>query len=73
MTAMAVDLFGWRELRMAEAAVAAAHARQAEALRRFRCAPHGEKTARHAALTAATAESLRAEAELAAVQREAGL
>ncbi len=37
------------------------------------CAPHGEKTARLAALTAATADALRVEAELTALQREAGL
>lgn len=73
MTMVAVDLFGWREMRAAEAAVAAAHADRAIAARKVRCAPVGLKRIREQALAAATVAALRAEGELVALQREAGL
>lgn len=69
---MASDLFGWEAMRAAEAAVASAHARQVAARRRAWLAPHGQRRQREADLRAATAEALTAEAELAAVRREAG-
>lgn len=69
----AVDLFGWRELKAAEAAVSAAHAVRAMAAFRVRIAPAGQISARRKALADATAAALRVELELAAVQREAGL
>lgn len=70
MTMAAVDLFGWREMRAAEAAVSEAHAVRALAARKVRCAPHGLKRIREQTLAAATTACLQAEAELAAVQRE---
>lgn len=73
MSAAVADLFGWREMRLAEAAVAAAHAARAHAASKVRCAPHGLKRVREKALADATTACLRAEAELAAVQREVGL
>lgn len=69
----AVDLFGWRELQAAEAAVAAAHAVRAVAAFRVRIAPAGQVAARRKALADATAAALRAELELAAVEREVRL
>lgn len=69
----AVDLFGWRELWAAEQAVAFAHAARAKAAFRVRIAPAGQINARRKALADATASALRAELELAALQREAGL
>lgn len=67
------DLFGWEAMKAAEAAVATAHARQEEARRKAAWAPHGLKRERETALRSATAEALKAEAELLALQREAGV
>ncbi len=72
MTVAALDLFGWRDLQAAEAAVAAAHAEQARAARNVRLAPMGQKTSRRLALANATLNALRAELQLAAVRREVG-
>lgn len=69
---MAADLFGWETLRAAEAAVAEAHARQVEARRRARVAPHGERRTREIELMKATAGALRAEVELAAIRLTTG-
>lgn len=68
---MTVDLLTWPEIADAKAAVASAHAEQAEAQRRFRCAPHGEKTVRLIALQKALQGSLIAERRLARLQAEA--
>lgn len=68
---MTVDLLTWPEIADARAAVVSAHAEQAEAQRRFRCAPHGEKTARLIALQKALQEALIAERRLAELQAEA--
>lgn len=68
---MATGLFEWEAVTRAQAAVALAHARQAEAQRRAFFAPHGKRNERLAELKAATADALRAEAELAAARREA--
>lgn len=62
---MTVDLLTWPEIAEAKAAIAAAHAAQAEAERRVRCAPHGEKVARLNALRQAVSTSLKAEMALA--------
>lgn len=67
------DLFGWQEVKAAEAAVAAAHAVQEEARRKVRCAPHGLKREREQALQAATRAALEAETILRAVYVEEGL
>lgn len=66
------DLFGWEAVQTAQAAVASAHIRQVQARRRAWLAPHGLRRQREAELKAATAEALRAEADLAAARREAG-
>lgn len=65
---MAVDLLTWPEVTDAKAAVASAHAEQAEARRRYLFAPHGERTTRLTALQTAVQKALRAEAALAALQ-----
>lgn len=62
---MAVDLLAWPEIAEARAAVARAHAEKAEAERRARCAPHGEKVTRLKALQTAVSASLKAELDLA--------
>lgn len=67
------DLFGWQAMRAAEAAVAEAHLRRAQAARKARFAPHGQRRDRERQLAEATMEALKAEAELIALQREAGL
>ncbi|MGH7027355.1 hypothetical protein [Brevundimonas sp.] len=61
---MSLDLMSWPELRDAEADLASAHAQQAEATRRVRCAPHGEISARQKALQEAVQRSLQAELHL---------
>ncbi|NBB51481.1 hypothetical protein GVN24_24660 [Rhizobium sp. CRIBSB] len=58
---MRLDLLTWPELQDARAALTVAHADQAEAQRRVRCAPHGEKQARLNALKEAVQRSLEAE------------
>lgn len=68
---MIVDLLTWPVLQEAQADVARAHAEQAEAHRRFRCAPHGEKIARLIALQKAVEAALKAERQLALLQAEA--
>lgn len=68
---MAAGLFEWEAVRTAQAAVAQAHARQAEAQRRALFAPHGVKRQREADLKAAVADALKAELTLAAAWREA--
>ena len=73
MTMAGADLFGWEQLKAAEAAAAAARAERAEARRKALYAPHGLKREREAALTAATAAALKAELDLASAEREAGL
>ncbi len=70
---MAVDLFGWREMRAAEQAVALAHAARVTAAFRVRIARPGQVLDRRQVLADATAALLRAELELAAIEREAGL
>jgi hypothetical protein len=62
---MAPDLLAWPEIAEAKAAVAAAHAGAAEAARRVRCAPHGEKITRLKALQTAVSAALKAELDLA--------
>ncbi|QQQ19694.1 hypothetical protein JIP62_06295 [Brevundimonas vitis] len=66
---MALDLLTWPEIREAEAALASAHVEQAEAQRRYRLSPHGQKSARLIALQAAVQRSLEAELQLARVRR----
>ena len=66
---MALDLLTWPEIRDAEAALASAHAEQAEAQRRYRLSPHGERTARLRALQEAVQRSLEAELLLARIKR----
>ncbi len=68
---MAPDLLAWPEIAEARAAVVAARAEAAEAARRVRCAPHGEKLVRLKALQTAVSASLKAELELARVSAEA--
>ncbi|WP_333896258.1 hypothetical protein [Brevundimonas aurantiaca] len=68
-----VDLFGWQAMRAAEAAVAEAHLRRAQAVRKARFAPHGERRDRERRLAEATTAALKAEAELVALKREADL
>lgn len=65
---MDVDLLSWPELRAAQAELAAAHAGQAEAARRLRCAPRGFLCARQIALQEAVRRSLAAELRLASVR-----
>lgn len=65
------DLFGWHAVQTAQAAVADAHARQVHARRRAWLAPHGLKRQREEELKAATAEALKAEADLIAARRKA--
>jgi hypothetical protein len=62
---MALDLLAWPEIAEARAAVVSAHAEAAEAARRVRCAPHGEKVVRLKALQTAVSATLKAELELA--------
>lgn len=69
---MAAGLFEWEAVRTAQAAVAHAHARQAQAQRRALFAPHGVKRQREADLKAAVADALNAELALTAARREAG-
>ncbi len=66
---MPLDLLTWPEFREAEAALASAHAEQAEAQRRYRLSPHGERTARLSALQEAVQRSLKAELLLARIIR----
>ncbi len=66
---MALDLLAWSEVREAEAALASAHAEQAEAQRRYRLSPHGLRTARLNALRGAVQRSLEAELLLARIKR----
>jgi hypothetical protein len=66
---MALDLLSWPEVREAQAALASAHAGRVEALRRYRCAPHGEKIARLSALQEAVQRALKAELDLARIRR----
>lgn len=68
---MAADLFGWEAVQTAQDAVAHAHAHQVQAQRRVFFAPHGQRREREAALKAATAAALQAEADLIAARREA--
>ncbi len=65
---MGLDLLSWPELEAAKAALASAHARQVEARRRVRCAPHGEIQSRLSALQEAVRASLKAELDLARLQ-----
>jgi hypothetical protein len=57
------------ELDRAAADVQNAHARYEEALRRVRCAPHGELASRRAALTTANQRILQAEVRFAEIKR----
>lgn len=66
---MALDLLTWPEIREAEAALASAHVEQAEAQRRYRLSPHGQRSARLKALQEAVQRSLEAELLLARVIR----
>lgn len=66
---MALDLLTWPEIREAEAALASAHAEQAEAQRRYRLSPHGQRVARLKALQEAVQRSLEAELLLARIVR----
>ena len=66
---MMLDLLTWPEIKEAEAALASAHAEQAEAQRRYRLSPHGQRTARLIALQEAVQRSLQAELYLARVKR----
>lgn len=66
---MALDLLTWPEIREAEAALASAHAEQAEAQRRYRLSPHGLRTVRLNALREAVQRSLEAELQLARIKR----
>ncbi len=66
----AEDLFSWREEADAAAVVAQAEEVRAQAQRALHYAPHGQVRTRQARLQAATAEALRAELELARIQRE---
>lgn len=65
---MGLDLLTCSELRDAQSDLASAHARQAEAARRHRHAPHGLRTERLSALKAAVQASLRAELHLVKVR-----
>lgn len=65
---MALDLLTWPELRDAEADLLAARARYREAQRRWRLAPHGQRTTRLRALQEAVQGSLSAELRLARVR-----
>lgn len=67
------DLFGWETMKAAQAAVVDAHSRRDQAARKARFAPHGQRRDRERALAEATMDALKAEAELIALQREAGL
>lgn len=69
---MALDLLAWSEVREAEAALASAHAEQAEAQRRYRLSPHGQRNARLKALQEAVQRSLEAELLLARTIRSEG-
>lgn len=64
---MGLDLLSWPELREAQADLATAHADQVEAVRRVRCAPHGEIVTRQRALQEAVQRSLQAELHLAQI------
>jgi hypothetical protein len=76
----AVDLLTWPEFQAERAAFEAeldaaaetiqqAHAAYEEALRRYRCAPHGEVNRRRSALRSANAEILSAELRYAEIKR----
>lgn len=65
---MGLDLLSYPELKDAEADLASAYARQAEAQRRFRLSPHGERTARLTALQEAVQQALRAELKVVALK-----
>ncbi len=65
---MSLDLLSWPELKDAQADLASAYAEQAEAQRRVRCAPHGEKQSRLTALQEAVQRSLKAEMALRRLQ-----
>lgn len=69
---MSLDLLAWQEIRDAEAALTSAHAEQAEAARRFKLAPHGQRTVRLAALQEALQKSLAAELQLARIKKAEG-
>lgn len=77
----AVDLLSWPEYQAERAAFEAeldvaagliqrAHDAYEEALRRCRCAPHGEVGRRRAALRAANSEILSAELRYAEIKRQ---
>lgn len=66
---MALDLLTWPEIRDAETALASARAEQAEAQRRYRLSPHGERIARLRAFQEAVQRSLKAELLLARIKR----
>lgn len=65
---MSLPLLSWPELEDAKAALASAHAEQAEAARRHRLAPHGEVARRLKALQTAVQASLKAELALKRLQ-----
>lgn len=59
------DLFGWSQAEEAQTRLRELRAARAVAARKAICAPHGQITPRRAVLQAVTAETLRAELELA--------
>ncbi len=66
-----IDLFAWPAVRAAQDRVEAAEQARQEALRRHRCAPHGEVQSRLKALQEASHEALKAELDLARAEQEA--
>lgn len=66
---MALDLLTWPEVREAEADLASAHAEQAEARRRYRLSPHGQRQVRLNALQEAVQRSLKAEIAMARLRQ----
>lgn len=64
------DLFHAAAVAEARAAVAAAEEARATAERRYRYSPHGERTARGVILREKTVESLKAAAQLTALEKD---
>lgn len=69
----AYDLLTWRDEADAAKRVAELEAERLDAVRARRYAPHGQVRQRQARLESATLEALRAELELAEIQRMARL